>query len=96
MGGAGDDDGDEAMGEKQERALTPAPAALSDQDWLKGGLGSMAKLLRRFGLRDQPDTVKEFAETFAEISSSLTVSGKQCYQAPLDVLGCWNCWYVTR
>lgn len=72
-GGAKDADGDEDMeGVETEEPATAAPGG---QRWLVEGLGSMAKLLHRFGLRDQPDSVREFAETFAEISSSPAVSG---------------------
>jgi hypothetical protein len=69
-GGSKDDGSDVEMEEEE-----PAIAVSVAQKWLVEGLESAAKLLHRFGLRDQPDTVREFAETFAEISSSPAVSG---------------------
>ena len=85
------DDADEEMGKEQEGAHDPTPGP-AGQEWVTGGPGRMAKLLQTFRLRCQPDTMKEFAETFAEISSSQAASGRQSYQASLFVLNCQKCW----
>ena len=43
--------------------------------WIAGVIGCVCQLLNRLGLRDQPDIVREIAETFGEICRSSAVSG---------------------
>lgn len=55
----------------------PAESGWSKQLVLcETGVLGLAQVLRSFGLRDQPEIVREYAETLADVAGSASVPGK--------------------